>query len=538
MFTITSFSKYLALILLVYTATAQGQVLNRDSFEHYISEFNKADDELYKFGDFPNEKAWTFLKTNIPFFECPDKQLEKTYYFRWWTYRKHIRNTPEGHIITEFLPDVSWAGKYNSIACAAALQFMEGRWLHATSYFEEYARFWLKGSGAKTVRGYSFWIANALENYTDVHNNDALLKELYPYLEENFKSWEKDHRDSTGFFWQTDDRDGMEKSISGAIAGCKTRGYRATINSYMFAEAQSLERLSLKLGNTSKADYYHRKSEEMRKKINNGLWDKNSSFFKVIPWGSKDMSFSDALELHGYTPWYFNIPPQNYSSAWKYLMNDKYFYAKYGPTTAAQNHPRFAISYQGHECQWNGPSWPFSTSITLTAMANLLNDYNQRYVSAQDYYKLLKIYSNSHQITFANGKKQPWIDENINPFNGDWISRTRLKSWEQNTWSKNKGGEERGKDYNHSTFNDLIITGLVGIRVGKNNELIVNPLVPLSEWDYYCLDNLLYKGKIITIYYDRTGKRYNKRKGYNILVNGNSVFTSTKPINAKVPLRS
>src|SRR5690606_41087738 len=50
-------------------------------------------------------------------------------YFRWWTYRKHLKRTPEGYIITEFLPEVPWSGKYNTINCPAGHHFYEGRWL-------------------------------------------------------------------------------------------------------------------------------------------------------------------------------------------------------------------------------------------------------------------------------------------------------------------------------------------------------------------------------------------------------------------------
>ena len=83
------------------TASGQSGILKTENFKHYIEAFNQDDRELYK-QEIPNEKAWDFLVENIPFFECPDKQLERTYYFRWWTYRKHIKRTPAGYIITEF----------------------------------------------------------------------------------------------------------------------------------------------------------------------------------------------------------------------------------------------------------------------------------------------------------------------------------------------------------------------------------------------------------------------------------------------------
>ncbi|MGB2862661.1 MAG: hypothetical protein WBC05_04980, partial [Sedimentisphaerales bacterium] len=80
-------------------------VLKADSFEHYVDEFNKNDEELYV-RHISNEHAWEFLKANIPLLECPDNDIERTYYFRWWTYRKHINYTPDGFVITEFLPGV------------------------------------------------------------------------------------------------------------------------------------------------------------------------------------------------------------------------------------------------------------------------------------------------------------------------------------------------------------------------------------------------------------------------------------------------
>jgi hypothetical protein len=201
-------------------------------------------------------------------------------------------------------------------------------------------------------------------------------------------------------------------------------------------------------------------------------------------------------------------------------MDPLHFYAPYGPTTAEQCHPGFIISYEGHECQWNGPSWPFSTSVTLTGLANLLNSQNQNYISKSDYLKLLKIYTNCHYLTKDDGTVVPWIDENLNPFTGDWISRTRLKRWRNGTWSSAKGGEERGKDYNHSTYCDLIINGLIGIRPQDDGMLVINPLLPDNVWDYFCLEDVICRGKRITVLYDKTGTKYNMGKGLMLFVDG------------------
>jgi hypothetical protein len=50
------------------------------------------------------------------------------------------------------------------------------------------------------------------------------------------------------------------------------------------------------------------------------------------------------------------------------------FLGKFGLTTAEQGHREFAIDYnRRHECLWNGPTWPYATSVTLTAYANAIN---------------------------------------------------------------------------------------------------------------------------------------------------------------------
>jgi predicted GH43/DUF377 family glycosyl hydrolase len=501
---------------------ASGAVLKADDFRHYVVGFNQTDNELYK-QYVPNSAAWEFLKENIPLLDCPDKEIEQTYYFRWWTYRKHIKQTPDGFVITEFLPPVGWAGKHNTINCPAGHHFREGRWLHDPQYLDDYATFWLRKGGA--VRSYSFWIADSLVQRAAVTGDVRLALDLLPDLIANYEGWEKERLDASGLFWQVDDRDGMEVSIGGVLHP-RHQGLRATINSYQYGDALAIAQIADLAGQADVAREYRDTAAKLKQLVLAKLWDADARFFKVLPRGKEVLS--DARELHGFTPWYFNLPDAEQSVAWKQLMDPQGFYAPFGPTTAEQRHPKFAVSYQGHECQWNGPSWPFATSVTLTAMANLLNHYRQDTVTRQDYFDLLRIYAASHRLKRDDGTVVPWIDENLNPFTGDWISRTRLKSWKNGTWDAGKGGPERGKDYNHSTFCDLVISGLIGLRPRADQTVDVNPLVPEGKWDWFCLDNVAYHGRTLTILYDRTGAKYGRGQGLRVLADGKEITASAK----------
>ena len=512
----------LAICMLILPMTAQaeenpsGFVLKSESYRHFIEGFNKGDNELYK-GLYPNAKAWGFLKDNIPLLDCPDKDIVSTYYFRWWSYRKHIKQTPVGLIVDEFLPPVEWAGEYNSINCPAGHHIYDGRWMRNPKVMDEYSVFWFRGGGEP--RRYSFWAANSIWARYCVSGNKPFTIGLLPDLIANYEEWEKTHRDPNGLYWQNDGNDGMEVSIGGS-------GYRATINSYQYGDAIAIAQIAELAGKSDIASKFRIKAAEIKNLIQTKLWDKDAQFFKVMPRG-ENQPLAKVREQHGLTPWYFNLPDPQFNVAWKQVMDPKGFYAPFGLTTAEQRHPQFALEYKNHECQWNGPSWPYATSITLTGLANLLNGPQQDVIGLADYFKLLSDYTKAHQIKLEDGRGVPWIDENLNPYTGDWLSRTRLKTWKNGTWDAGKGGVERGKDYNHSTYCDLVISGLIGLRPRSDNVVEVNPLVP-AEWESFCLDQVPYHGRMLTILWDKSGKKYGKGKGLRVFADGKLLARSMK----------
>ena len=486
---------------------ARPLVLSAEAFRRCIEDFNKSDNELYR-GYFPNAAAWTFLKDNIPLLDCPDEDIQTTYYFRWWTYRKHIKRTPAGFVVDEFLPNVGWAGKYNTINCAAGHHLYEGRWLRDSKYLDDYSVFWFRGGGEP--RRYSFWAADSIWARACATGNLSLAVGLLPDLLTNYAAWEKTHRYPGGLYWQIDDHDGMEVSIGGS-------GYRATINSYQYGDAQAIAQIADLAGKAELASEYRAKAAAIKKLVQERLWDASARFFKVLPRG-EGKSLATVREQHGFTPWYFNLPDPQFAVAWKQAIDPHGFFAPLGLTTAERRHPKFALAYNGHECQWNGPSWPYSTAVTLTGLANLLNGPPQDVIGGNEYFELLRIYAKAQRLRLADGRVVPWIDENQNPINGDWISRTLLIQ-------RRQAPKERGKDYNHSTFCDLVISGLIGLRPRADDTVEVNPLAPRS-WDYFCLDQIPYHGRNLTILFDKGGAHYGKGKGLRVFADGKEIAAS------------
>ena len=259
-------------LLLTAVFCIVGQGLRADELKAWVESFNA--DDVERYAEIPNRDALAFLKANIPRFECPDRELERTYYFRWWTYRKHVRKTPEGYVVTEFLPDVPWARKHNTICCPGGHHFYEGRWLHDGKILDDYARFYFGGGG--NPRQYSFWAADAVLNYCRVRGDYRLAIDLLDELVANYEGWEKDRLCDDGLFWQIDDRDGMEVSIGGS-------GKRATINSYQYGDAVAIAAIARLAGKSAIAQQYTAKAERLRSLVNDKLWCGPTSFTRPSP---------------------------------------------------------------------------------------------------------------------------------------------------------------------------------------------------------------------------------------------------------------
>jgi hypothetical protein len=286
----------------------------------------------------------------------------------------------------------------------------------------------------------------------------------------------------------------MEESISGSRTA---KNARPTINSYMAANARAIARVAELAGRRDVAKHFREKSESLCSQMIDALWDADAKFFKVR---FENGQLSDAREAIGFIPWTFKLARPDHAEAWQQFTAPAGFMAPRGLTTAERRHPSFRTHGTG-TCEWDGAVWPFATSQTLTGLANLLRGPAQAFVTRRDYFEALRTYARSHQ---KDGK--PYIGEYHDEMTGDWLI----------TGPK----EVRSRYYNHSTFCDLVISGLVGIVPRDGDKLEVDPLIPDDTWDWFCLDGVRYHGHDLTIVWDRAGDRFNNGAGLTIWANG------------------
>jgi hypothetical protein len=271
----------------------------------------------------------------------------------------------------------------------------------------------------------------------------------------------------------------------------------------MYGNAMALSKIASLNGSQKLADFYAAKANTMKKLVLENLWNSEDQFFETV---KEEGGFAQVREAIGYLPWYFNLPGEEHAIAWKQVTDNNGFLAPYGLTTAERRHSDFR-SHGCCRCEWDGAIWPFATAQTLTGMANLLNDYQQTVVDKSDYFMHMELYVESQ---YHRGR--PYIGEYQDETTGYWL----------------KGDQERSRYYNHSTFNDLLISGLIGLRPRADEVIEVNPLIPEDKWDWFCMDNVLYHGKILTIIWDKTGEKYKKGKGLSVWADGKEIGRSAR----------
>ncbi len=482
-----------------------------------------------------DNRDWDWYDAHSPSSSPRTRVLNATYYYRWEVLTKHLTyGSPEtGYTFTEFIDRPFWSGSYGAISCPLGHQFYEVRWLKDRRIIEDFARYWFETPGAEP-RSYSNWYGDAMWATYEVLGDQAFLRRVYPHMEAQVAGWTEERWDPEHRMYRwVGAWDGMETNINSRLTDDEfggAEGYRPTLNTYLFADLSALARTAALFGDDDKAAEYGARASALKDRVQEELWDpEREFFFHQFAFDEKDGIRARTLtyesgpfagdphgrELLGYVPWQFNLPDPGYEAAWKFLMDPEYFWAPFGPTGVEQGDPQFFVSPRC--CVWSGNAWPYATAQTLVAMANLLNNYHQDVVTRDDYVRLLQAYARSHRQ-----EGRPYIAEAADPFSGSWSGHNTFYHSEH---------------YLHSGFVDLVITGLVGIRSGAGDTLLVNPLVP-EDWEYFALQGVDYHGHDLSIVWDRDGSRYRQGPGLALYLDGGEVARAPDLRKILVPIPS
>ena len=436
--------------------------------------------------NFDADAPW-FLR-NIPFLEIDDPEIQQIYYYRWKLFRAHIREIgSQGTTVLEFLDDVPWAREpFTDLNDSASFHLMEGRWLRDPSVVDNLIDH-LYTSGAND-RHFSESIAVATEATTFVTGDSTPALRHLDTMQHIFNLWD-DHFDRTrNLYWIEPLLDATEytvASIDASGAGFTDHpnsdpnrngftggfAFRPSINSYQFANALAISHLAALAHKPAVAADYAARAERLRVAVLSQLWNPALQHFtdryaRSTP-TTQAGDFIRGRELVGYVPWLYELPTHSGDPAtdasWAHLLASSEFAGLFGLRTVEPSYPRYLTQYRYDaatglpECQWNGPSWPFQTSQALGALANFLHDYPASpHITRGDYLRLLRQYTQQHFLTPGH----PDLQEDYNPDTGTPIV-----------------GLPRSHHYLHSTYIDLVLTGLIGIRPQSANVFEMDPLL-------------------------------------------------------------
>ncbi|MEU6129355.1 glycosyl hydrolase family 65 protein [Saccharopolyspora sp. NPDC047091] len=474
-----------------------------------------------------------WYRDNVPFVDLPDATVEDTYYYRWRTFKEALKYTgpDDGWIVSEFLGPVGYSAPGGGISAAAGHHVYEGRWLRDTRYLDDYLDYWLSGSGAGPkpateelnpnttdwAHQYSFWIADAVVARASVDGRwDRAAAEL-PALEEQWHGWDPQFDADLGLYWQTPVWDAMEYTASSYQSDDPYHGgegFRPTLNAYQYGDAKAIASLLRRTGDDAGAADYERRADQLKSTVDEKLLD--DGFYKhVMRDGNPDRTPISDREQMGFVPWYFGMAGPERAGAWDQLTDPEGFAAAHGPTTVERRSPWYLHEAEEGCCRWSGPSWPYATSQTLTALAKLLDEQPaQRHVDRQDYYELLRGYALTQR---KDG--EPYVAEAHHP--------------DEDRWLYDSPGHS--EDYNHSTYTDLVLSGLLGIRPQQDDTVRIAPLVP-GDWDHFAVEDVAYHGHDLSVVWDRDGRHYGTGAGLRVLVDGAEVHRQDDLAPVRLPV--
>ena len=253
------------------------------------------------------------------------------------------------------------------------------------------------------------------------------------------------------------------------------------------------------------APRYEALTERIAADIESKMWDPETKFYYDLHYQTDEKAM--VRNIVGFYPWWAGIAPHEGIEA---LTDPAEFATGSGFPSVSRQSEIYEpdggwrkLFFKGRNgCVWDGPSWPYTTAIALSALSNESRRQGHRFDA--DYARFFREYTAEH---FRDGDlRRPYLVEHYNPESGEPLSDE--------------------PDYNHSYWIDLVVQDIAGFRPQPDG-IRIEPLDIGLGW--YCLKDLRYRGHVYEIRFARK-PRPDMAEGLTILRDGSEIYHGSGPV--------
>ncbi|MBD0378629.1 MGH1-like glycoside hydrolase domain-containing protein [Paenibacillus sedimenti] len=489
---------------------------------------------------------------HAPVFTSSDPLLNKTWIYRWFLLRHNLADPQYGHLAYPLFyegrshkkskePFSKGGWEFSKlINLSVPLHIMDARWYHDPLYGEGPLRNMAASPGeggqfccltVDTVMhafaNFSCWAAYQL--YL-VHRNRDMVAELLPSFKTQIAECnrihgsEKDHlmieykhtrtgKEYQPSYWYFHN---FPKNPKDKETYTHLKRVDRTVYHYLntLAVANMCE-----VAGDSEADVYHRMAKRIKRDILEKMWDEETEFFYDLHYQTDEKAF--VKNIVGFYPGWAQIIDEQYNGMIGHLFNEREFRTKCPFPSVSADCPAYSKEggWMGHYvkgrngCVWDGPTWPYTNSIALDALAKESKRSDHQYDSFFAY--ALREYSFLHFM--KRDLSQPGLVEHYNSATGEPLSDEQ--------------------EYNHSFYIDLVITHVAGLSI-ESDRIVLDPLD--TGLDYFCLERVKAAGSEFRITYRNPNvlpDLQDLEEGYRLYVDGELVFSNDTLCRIELPLR-
>ncbi|MCZ8519539.1 MULTISPECIES: MGH1-like glycoside hydrolase domain-containing protein [Paenibacillus] len=487
-------------------------------------------------------EAWF---SHTPSFASSEELLDRTWSYRWFLLRHNLADPKYGNLRHPLFYEGRSHKKSKTpfgkggwefsklINLSVPLHTMDARWHHDPAYALGAYRNMQASPGEDgmlsclTVDTVMHSFANfggwAAYQLFLVHPDKEAAAELLPALKRNSEAWCKvyaNERDAlmieykhtrTGkeyqpSYWYFHDypRNPKDKSTYTPLK-------RVDRTVYHYLNLLGIAGLGEALGD-QEAEHYRERAEAVKAGVLDKMWDEATQFFYDLHHETDEKAF--VKNIVGFYPSWAQMLDERHDGLMGHLFDEREFATRCPFPSVSADCPAYAKEggWMGHfvkgrnGCVWDGPTWPYTNSIALDALAKESRRRGHRYDREFGHY--LREYAFLHYQ--QRDLNRPGLVEHYNSDTGEALSDEQ--------------------EYNHSYFIDLVVSHVAGLSVGREG-IVLDPLDIGLDW--FDLDRVKTAGSMLRITYRRPGTPWlapempEIEEGFRVYADGRLVFSDS-----------